>query len=73
MRGYRALTFAKCTPIIIAELAVTSGLGSSFDLIRGNGLGMVLGVACYWIEMIFGVALRSCVIYNNPFVDHTLW
>jgi hypothetical protein len=24
-------TFAKCTPIMIAELAVTSGLGSSFD------------------------------------------
>jgi hypothetical protein len=36
-------------------------------------LGMVLGVAWYWIEMIFGVALRSCVIYSNPFVDHTLW
>jgi hypothetical protein len=35
--------------------------------------GMVLGVAWYWIEMIFGVALRRCVIYSNPFVDHTLW
>jgi hypothetical protein len=29
--GYKALTFAKCTTIIIAELVVTSGLGSSFD------------------------------------------
>jgi hypothetical protein len=29
--GYRALTFAKCTTIMIAELVVTSGLGSSFD------------------------------------------
>jgi hypothetical protein len=31
MRGYKALTFAKCTTIMIAELAVTSGPGSSFD------------------------------------------
>jgi hypothetical protein len=30
-RGYRVLTFAKCTAIMIAELAVTSGLGLSFD------------------------------------------
>jgi hypothetical protein len=30
-RGYRVLTFAECTTIMIAELAVTSGLGSSFD------------------------------------------
>jgi hypothetical protein len=29
--GYRALTFAKCTTIMIADLAVTSGLGSSLD------------------------------------------
>jgi hypothetical protein len=29
--GYRVVTFAKCTTIMIAELAVTSGLGSSFD------------------------------------------
>jgi hypothetical protein len=29
--GYRVLTFAKCTTIMIAELAVTSGLGSFFD------------------------------------------
>jgi hypothetical protein len=62
MRKYRALTFAKCTTILIVVLAV-----------RGNGSGLVLGVAWYWIEMIFGVALRSCVIYSNPFVDHTLW
>jgi hypothetical protein len=30
-RGYRVLTFAKCTTIMIAEFAVTSGLGSSLD------------------------------------------
>jgi hypothetical protein len=44
MRGYGALTFAKCTTIMIAELEVTSGVGSSFDWIRGNGIrsGMVL-------------------------------
>jgi hypothetical protein len=30
-RGYRVLTFAKCIPIMIAVLAVTSGLGSYFD------------------------------------------
>jgi hypothetical protein len=29
--GYRVLIFAKCTIIMIAELVVTSGLGSSFD------------------------------------------
>jgi hypothetical protein len=28
MHGYRALTFAKCTTIMIAEFAVTRGLGS---------------------------------------------
>jgi hypothetical protein len=31
MRGYRVLNFVKCTTIMIVELAVTSGLGSSFD------------------------------------------
>jgi hypothetical protein len=30
-RGYRVLTFAKCTTIMIAELAVTSGPGSSLE------------------------------------------
>jgi hypothetical protein len=30
-RGYMVLTFVKCTTIMIAELAVTSGMGSSFD------------------------------------------
>jgi hypothetical protein len=30
-RGYRVLTFAKCTTIMIAELAVTTGLGFSLD------------------------------------------
>jgi hypothetical protein len=30
-RGYRVLTSTECTTIMIVELAVTSGLGSSFD------------------------------------------
>jgi hypothetical protein len=31
MHGYRALTFAKCTTIMIVELEDTSGLVSSLD------------------------------------------
>jgi hypothetical protein len=31
MRGYRVLTFTKCTTIMIAKLAVISGLRSSLD------------------------------------------
>jgi hypothetical protein len=30
-RGYRALNFVKYTTIMIVELAVTSGLGSSLE------------------------------------------
>jgi hypothetical protein len=30
-RGYRALTFAKCTTVMTVVLTVTSGLGSSRD------------------------------------------
>jgi hypothetical protein len=30
-RGYRVLTSAEYTTVMIAELAVTNGLGSSFD------------------------------------------
>jgi hypothetical protein len=30
-REYRVLTFAKCTSIMIAVLAITNGLGYSFD------------------------------------------
>jgi hypothetical protein len=30
-RGYRALTFAKCTMVMLVMLTVTSGLVSSFD------------------------------------------
>jgi hypothetical protein len=26
----------------------------------------------YWIEMIFGIAVWSNVIYSNPILDHTL-
>jgi hypothetical protein len=43
--GYRVLTFAKCTTIMVVELAVTSGLGSSLDWMVGmwdgwNGSGV---------------------------------
>jgi hypothetical protein len=31
MHRYRVLTFANCTTIMITELAVTNGLGSSQD------------------------------------------
>jgi hypothetical protein len=31
MHGYRVLTSAECTTIMIIELAVISGLGSSLD------------------------------------------
>jgi hypothetical protein len=31
MHGYRVLTSAECTIVMIVVLAVTSGLGSSFD------------------------------------------
>jgi hypothetical protein len=30
-RGYKVLTSAKCTTVMIAELVVTSGLGSSLE------------------------------------------
>jgi hypothetical protein len=30
-RGYRILTFAKCTTVMTSVLTVTSSLGSSFD------------------------------------------
>jgi hypothetical protein len=43
--GDRVLTFAKCTTIMVVELAVTSGLGSSLDWMVGmwdglNGSGV---------------------------------
>jgi hypothetical protein len=47
-RGYRVLTFAKCTTIMIVKLAGTSGLGSSLESMvmewfwYGYGCGMVL-------------------------------
>jgi hypothetical protein len=49
-RGYRVLTFAKCTTIMIVKLASTSGLGSSLESMvmvmewfwYGYGCGMVL-------------------------------
>jgi hypothetical protein len=44
-REYMALTFAKCTTIMTAVLTITSGLGSSFDLMvwfgwECNGFGL---------------------------------
>jgi hypothetical protein len=62
---------------MLAELAVTSGLGSSIEYMGvimewfGYGYGMVLvwvwnGYGMYWIEMIFVIALESCVIYRTP-------
>jgi hypothetical protein len=42
--GYRALTFVKCTTIMIAMLMVTSGLGSSRDLLVWDWYGF--GLAC---------------------------
>jgi hypothetical protein len=41
MHGYSVLTFVKCTTIMIAELAVTSGLRSSLDY-------MVWVMGWYW-------------------------
>jgi hypothetical protein len=46
-RGYKFLTFTKSTTIMIAELTVMSGLGSSRDY-------LVLGVE--WIGYGFGLA-----------------
>jgi hypothetical protein len=53
--GYMVLTFAKSTTIIIVVLAVTSGMGSSCDLMVWYGLdgnGMVL-VYPVWSGMIY--------------------
>jgi hypothetical protein len=41
---------------------------------RIDGAGMVLVWLCMVLDRDdFGLALRSCVIYSNPFVDHSLW
>jgi hypothetical protein len=45
-RGYRMLTFAKCVTIMIVVLAVTSGLGSSFDWMVWLGLGWFWSSLC---------------------------
>jgi hypothetical protein len=39
---YRALTFSKCTTIMIVVLAVTSGLGSSQDYLVWDWHGFCL-------------------------------
>jgi hypothetical protein len=44
-RGYRALTFVKCTTIMTVVLMVTSGLRSSFDKMVWCGMvGMVFRI-----------------------------
>jgi hypothetical protein len=45
-RGHRVLTFAKCTTIMIAMLAVTGGLGSSFDFMVWMGMGWFWSSLC---------------------------
>jgi hypothetical protein len=52
-------TFAKCTTIMIAMLAVTSGLGSSFVLMVWMGMG--------W----FWSSLCGTVWSIEPLLDHT--
>jgi hypothetical protein len=42
-RGYMALTFVKCITVMTVVLMVTSGLGSSFDLM----------VWCQMVGMVF--------------------
>jgi hypothetical protein len=56
------LTFAKCATIMIAVLAVTRGLGSSFDWMVWFG----------WEWAGFGLACVELYDLYNPFVDHTL-
>jgi hypothetical protein len=50
--GYRVLTSTQCTIIMIAELAVRSGLGSFLDsrewFGNGYGLDMVLDREDFW-------------------------
>jgi hypothetical protein len=48
MHGYRVLSSTERITIMIAKLAVTSGLGSSFDL---------MGIGWDW----FGESVRLCV------------
>jgi hypothetical protein len=47
-RGYRILTSVGCTTIMIAELAVISGMGSSLDY---------MGIGWDW----FGESVRLCL------------
>jgi hypothetical protein len=55
--GYRVLTFAMCTTIIIGEFAVTSGLGSSFHYMVWMGMGW------YWSSLCGSFVITLC-----PFV-----
>jgi hypothetical protein len=58
MHGYRVLTFAECTTIMLAELVVTSGLGSSIEymgvVMEWFGYGMVL----VWVWNGFGMGME---------------
>jgi hypothetical protein len=48
MRGYRVLNFRKCTTIMIVELAVTSGLGSSLEY---------MGLGWFWYSYGYGMVM----------------
>jgi hypothetical protein len=64
--GYSTLTFAKWTTIIIAELVVTSSLGSSLEyrvmvmewLWLWNGYGYAYGMVLVWLSLWYGVRSR---------------
>jgi hypothetical protein len=56
MCGYRALTFVKCTTIMIAKLAVTNGLGPSLDY-----------MVCVWNSFEYGLWCSLCgAVCNTP-------
>jgi hypothetical protein len=58
--GYRVLTFAKCTTIMIVVLVVTDGLRSCFDKMVWMGTG--------W----FWSSFYGTVCSIEPLLDHTL-
>jgi hypothetical protein len=53
MRGYRVLTFAKCTTIMIAKLAVTSGPGSALEYRVWLWVGIGNGIVWLWFWLSF--------------------
>jgi hypothetical protein len=61
--GYRVLTLVECTTIMTAELAVTSGLGSSFDEM------VWMGMRWFWSRLC-GIFVILCAPLCH--CDHTL-